>query len=340
MTGSKMALHTEGKYLLEQTGNRVVLRGINLPLLDNWDFPGSDKLAELEKSGANAVRIQWYQTYGSPERPPYSIADLDDVLTQCRAAAMIPIVMLADLTCQADTGLLNSQLIPWWTSEPVVTLLQKHCDYLIINLANELGSYRWAGDDDAQKAALAAFTDAYQTAITAVRNAGLNGPVMIDAPDCGTSINAFSAVGQQLIEHDPEHNLLLSTHAYWAGYDGTPELTVALEANLPIVFGEVANKQDEQVNESTVYGYFDLDGTGENHPPPTGFSYQSLLGTLQANGIGWLAWSWGPDACKERRISVDGDFSGLTPYGDDIVNNPTYGLKATSARVPAPPLDL
>ena len=333
-------LYTEGKYLLEPTGNRVILRGINLPVLDDWDFHGSDKLAELEKSGANAVRIQWYQTYGSPERPPYHLSDLDDLLTRCRAAAMIPIVMLADLTCQPDISLLNSQLIPWWTSEPVAGLLKKHCDYLIINLANELGSYRWAGDDHAQQAALTAFTGAYETAVTAVRNAAFKGPLMIDAPDCGTSINAITAVGQQLIEHDPEHNLLLSAHAYWAAYDGTSELTVALEANLPIVFGEVANKQDEQVNGSTVYGYFDLDGAAESHPPPTGFSYQSLLSTLQANGIGWLAWSWGPDACKERRISADGDFSRLTRYGDDIVNNLTYGLKSTSVRVPAPPLDV
>jgi mannan endo-1,4-beta-mannosidase len=81
-------------------------------------------------------------------------------------------------------------------------------------------------------------------------------------------------------------------------------------------------------------------GRLKSHPPPTGFSYQSLLSTLQANGIGWLAWSWGPDACKERRISADGDFSRLTRYGDDIVNNPIYGLKATSVRVPASPLDV
>ena len=117
----------------------MILRGINLPVLDDWDFHGSDKLAELEKSGANAVRIQWYQTYGSPERPPYHLSDLDDLLTRCRAAAMIPIVMLADLTCQPDISLLNSQLIPWWTSEPVAGLLKKHCDYLIINLANDRG---------------------------------------------------------------------------------------------------------------------------------------------------------------------------------------------------------
>ena len=84
--------------------------------------------------------------------------------------------------------------------------------------------------------------------------------------------------------------------------------------------------------------YFKHAKNDESHPPPTGFSYQSLLSTLQANGIGWLAWSWGPDACEERRISADADFSGLTRYGDDVVNNPIYGLKASSVRVPAPPL--
>jgi hypothetical protein len=45
-----------------------------------------------------------------------------------------------------------------------------------------------------------------------------------------------------------------------------------------------------------------------------------------------------PMPAKERRISADDDFSGLTRYGDDVVNNPIYGLKATSVRVPAPPL--
>ena len=40
--------------------------------------------------------------------------------------------------------------------------------------------------------------------------------VMIDAPDCGTSLHAFTSIGQELIDHDPRHNLLLSAHAYWA----------------------------------------------------------------------------------------------------------------------------
>ena len=84
-------------------------------------------------------------------------------------------------------------------------------------------------------------------ALTSIREK-LHMPVMIDAPDCGTSIDAWITIGQELIDHDPDHNLLLSVHAYWAAYDGMPHIDSAVNGNLPIVFGEVANKQDETVD--------------------------------------------------------------------------------------------
>ena len=242
---------------------------------------------------------------------------------------MIPILGLWDLTCNNNPSLLNSQLISWWTTNPVLTVLKKHQQYLIINLANELGVYRWAGDNATQQAtALTDFKNAYKSAITSIRSAGLNMPIMIDAPDCGTSIHAFASIGQELINHDPKHNLLLSVHAYWADYDGTAEIHNAVNAKLPLVFGEIANKQANEGDEC----YFDLDGTNQNKSSPTGFTYQSLLATLKTNDIGWLAWSWGPDGCANRRISGNGSFGNLTTYGQDIVNNAAYGLKKTAVR--------
>jgi len=67
--------YVSGRYLYDNGGGRVVLRGVNLPLLDGWSFPGADKVAEIEKTGANAVRIQWYMSY--PDRPAYTLSDLD-----------------------------------------------------------------------------------------------------------------------------------------------------------------------------------------------------------------------------------------------------------------------
>jgi mannan endo-1,4-beta-mannosidase len=321
-------LYTKGRYLYDSFGNKVILRGINLPLLDDWDFPQTDKLAELEKTGANAVRIQWYKDYGQSDRPAYTIADLDNFLTRCKTSRIIPVLGLWDLTCNPDVNLLNTQLIPWWTSEPVLNVLKKHQKYLIINLANELGVYRWANNSTE---ALNTFKNAYKTAITKIRQ-HLHLPMMIDAPDCAQSIEVFTKIGKELIDHDPDHNLLFSGHAYWAGYDGMPHLKTAIDANLPIVFGEVANKQDEEIEGKTQYCYYDLDGSNQNHAPQNSFTYQAFLRSLKEQEIGWLAWSWWKDNCTERQMSQNGNISNLTPYGNDIVNNSIYGLKVTAQR--------
>jgi mannan endo-1,4-beta-mannosidase len=319
---------TKGRFLYDSNGQKIILRGINLPILDDWDFPQSDKLAELEKTGANAVRIQWYKNYGQPNRPAYSLADLDNVLSRCRSSQMIPILGLWDTTCQSDVTLLNAQMIPWWTYDQVLMVLQRHQRYLIINLANELGFYRWT---DNSEQALETYKAAYKSAITRIRQ-HLQVPLMIDAPDCGTSIEVFTKLGEELIAHDPAHNLLFSGHAYWAAYDGNPHLEAAIRANLPIVFGEIANKQDEESQGKTQYCYYDLDGTTENHAAQTGFTYQAFLQTLKQQEVGWLAWCWWKDGCSTRQMSQDGNFSGLTAYGNDLVNHPEYGLKATAQR--------
>ncbi len=328
-------LYVKGRELFDNAGNKIILRGVNLPLLDDWDFPKSDRLAEIEKTGANAIRIQWYVTYPrkpeDPVRPLFATAHLDTFLAKCKAARIIPIVTLFDYTCSPDTTLVNSGLVPWWTRAEVVAMLNAHKRYVIINIGNEVGHYRWLGST---AAALTAYRNAYASAITSIRNTGLAMPIMIDAPDCGTSLNAFNSIGQALVDHDPKHNILLSVHAYWAapGFDGPAEIRKAHSANLPIVFGEIANKQADHEDEC----FYALDG-GQGQPPANGFKYQDLLALLKTHEMGWLAWSWWRDKCPAREMTTNGTFAGLTPYGSDIVNNVSYGLKATAKRSPTLP---
>ena len=269
--------------------NRIILKGINLPLYDDWKFPQSRPIGRLDqraKSGANCVRIMWRDIPDNPQRPPYSISDLDRVLEACRTSRLVPIVELHDCTCQPDPELVNTQLMSWWTRPDVLAILKRHQRYLIIDLANELGFYRW---QNSSPTALSNFENAYKKAITTIRDSGLRTPIMIDAPDCGTSINAFLSIGQGLIDHDPRHSILLSTHAYWgADYDGSADLDKAIRAKLPIVIGELANKQFANGDEC----YYALDETNINHQAPTGFSYKKLLIYLTQMEIGWLSWSW------------------------------------------------
>jgi mannan endo-1,4-beta-mannosidase len=328
--GSITTFRTIGRFLYSPNGTKVILRGVNLPVLDDWGFPQSSPLTELVKTGANAVRIQWYKNYGQASRPAYSVADLDRLLTQCKNNNIIPIVYLSDLTCQSDPSRL-SELMPWWTDSEVVAILKKHQQYLIINLANELGHYRWSGNSSA---ALNSYKTAYKSAIAQMRQAGVMVPIAIDAPDCGSSIEVFPAIAQELIAADLAKNLLFSGHAYWAAYDGIPQIQAAINANVPLFFGEIANLQDEYLNGRTEYGYYDLAGTaGAPRPAQNGFTYQNLLTFLKSQEIGWLAWSWWKDLAPQRQMTLDGTFANLTPYGRDLVTNAIYGLQATATKI-------
>ncbi len=310
-----------------RSGSKLILRGVDLPLLDDWDFPGSDYLDAIAKSNANAVRIQWYKEYPDEQRGAYPLAALDDFLHRCAEFEMVPILMLADLTCSSDTSQLNDALVSWWTDPAVVGMLQKHAQYLIINIGNEVGYYHWA-DDSAD--VLNAYTSDYVRAIASIRASGLNVPLMIDATDCGSSLDIFLKVGQQLVAADPLHNILLSAHAYWAGYSGLDWIEPCVSAGLPIVFGEISNIQDGDSDGT----YYSLDAQGRNPwpPAPNGFTYQSLLAAAFHHEIGWLAWSWGPDKNGDRQLSTDGSFASLTAWGEDFLNNASYGLASHSQR--------
>ncbi len=116
-----------------------------------------------------------------------------------------------------------------------------------------------------------------------------------------------------------------------------PHIDSAVNGHLPIVFGEVANKQDETINGATQFCFYDLDGLNQNHPPQFAFTYQNLLQKLKTNEIGWLAWSWWPDLCSSRNIGKynqnSNRYEGLSePFGHDIVNHPDYGLKNSAER--------
>jgi mannan endo-1,4-beta-mannosidase len=316
------ALSTTGRFLLDPQGLRILLRGINLQTWDDPNFPQTNGTGAVAWASANAVRLQWYKDYtkSGSRTGPVPISDLDGLLQNCEQQGLIPIVMLADWTTSSDVSQINSDLVPWWTDPANMDVLQKYEERLIINIGNEVGIYRWA-DDPASS--LNDYLNAYKQAIAALRAAGYQLPLMIDAPDGGSSIDAFLQVGQQLIEADPLHNLLLSVHAYWAAYDGMSFVEQTIAANLPIVFGEIANWQDG-TDTACVYS---LDGSGQGTPAENGYTYQSLLTLCQQNLMGWLAWSWGPDDCPPRNISINGVYPAqFTPYGNDLVNNLVYGL--------------
>lgn len=317
MQAQNATIHTSGGMILGVCGDTILIRGVNYAPYD-WGYDSSqNRFDQIAQTGANAVRIPWY---ASSLAPYYTDALLDTAIGTCIRHKMIPILELHDLSCDPNTADLDT-LVTWYTTPARLAIFTKYQHSLIIDFANELGFVNWTGNTPV---AQQAYVTAYDSAIHVMRRAGVLVPLMIDAPDCGESVDVLGNVAPGIISSDPLHNVIFSTHVYWYGYANNDsatmlqDITSAWSHNFPLLFGEVSKYQDSVDNGGTTYYCHYID------------NYTAILNIAKQLSIGWLAWSWDRDLCVARQISTDGTYANLSALGMDIVNNPTYGIAATS----------
>ncbi len=324
-THAEGTIHVQGKHILSPCNQIFVPRGVNYSLADDWEFPdnmngdptnvNNELSSEIIKANPNMVRIQWYVNRQAGWKP-YAVSDLEQVVTRFENAGIVSVIEAHDFTCTNDYNGFNSTLLPWWTQASVKSLINAHRGFVIVNLANEFGTVKWASD---QQTAYTTWVNHYKAAIISIRNAGIEVPIMIDAPDCGQNLDIVLQAGAALLSHDPLKNMIMSVHAYWYADDANTIEAKALQisnASFPIVIGEIANIQD---------------ATGPCSNNIT--SYTNLLQSCQNYQIGWMAWTWTDDWCANRRIASNGSFTNLTSYGQTIVNNPNFGLASTANKM-------
>jgi len=321
-------LQVTGKNLTTTSGQIVTLRGINYPIIDDGTISLSvlsqyrHKIDEAAKTGANVIRLPWYTdgTHWRDNITPGTIngyltnGNLSDLLGYCHTKGMIPVLEIHNATCSNDWNYFNSTVMPWWKSAAVLSLIETHKAYLIINLANEFGQARWTANT---ATALNVFKANYNTAISQLRTLGVQVPIMVDAPDCGQSSTELLSVAESMVTSDPQHNLIFSSHAYWSGYATTlaaiqGKLNEAQSTNVCFILGEVASTQD-----NNACGDLSLAAI-----------YPIILQEACTRNIGWMAWTFDQDCSAPRELTTDGEFINLTAYGNDIVNNANYGLKS------------
>jgi poly(3-hydroxybutyrate) depolymerase len=335
-------MYVQGRNLYDVLGNQVVPVGLNIPT-DYWQFSGTnDQVSQFSQTGANMARIIWFQN--GIVGASHTNTDLDQLITKLTNQRIFSVVALWDGAngCPNNPNQLNNAngYVSWFIDPARVTLLNNHKKHVILNLMNELGfGYSYNANNTADVVAFANWRNQYKIAITSIRNAGLHMPIMIDAPLCGGSLNLVNQAAAEIIAHDPDHNIIFSIHTYWAENNETNQIVTSVTNNVPIIIGEVANKQvgadNWNTNPATGYSecYYGIDGTNSEHAPPSGFSYKNLLpNALIPNNIGYLFWEWTNDACNARRMSTDGNFSNLTIYGTDAVNNVNYGILNKAVR--------
>lgn len=317
------ALMVQNNQLLDSKGKVVLFRAVNVPVYQSGYADDLAVVASAVKtSGANAVRLVWWGNTADgwtiPANAPtfYTLANLDTAIQTYANLGILPIIELHDVTCYLavgltgggapcnDTTIFTSRITNFWTNPSVVALIKKHQNHLIVDLANEWGSV-YSSTDEAN------FTSNYVSAIGSIRSAWSKGgvgnlPLMVDAPNGGTDVAAFTdpsatageTNGQLIVAADPLGNTLFSVHSYWAAADGiTPTnidsyMSLIANSNLNFVLGEV--------------GAF-ADGNCANT-----VDFQYVLNAAYAQSLGTIAWAWYQDG------TCSPDATNLTPDGTTI----------------------
>ena len=287
-----------GRHLYDRCGEKVVLRGINKMVY--WtDLDGIPTYAEIAKTGANVVRIQWLM--------PGTAAELDTAITNAVAQQLIPMPELHDAT--GDWSKLPS-LVDYWTRSDIVAVLQKHQQYLLLNIGNEVGNQ--VSDAD--------YSAGYSLAVSRLRAAGLRMPLVIDAPSYGQGIDAVQRTAPGLIAADPEQNLIFSVHTWWPyawGYTDQrviDEIQESVAMNLPLIIGEFGNKWDETASGA--------------------IPYKTIIEQAHLNEIGYLPWEWGPGNNPQTWLDMttDSTYATLRDWGLEVAVTSPYSIKNTSVR--------
>lgn len=297
-------MYVLGRELYDRCGEKVLLRGINHMVI--WTDREGQTFPEIAKTGANTLRIVWTVKDHPGE------AELEHVLTQALASHLIPIIELHDATGKIE---LVPQLVDFWTRPEIVAILKRHEASLILNIANEAGGNGTPSE---------AFVAVYRPAIERLRAAGLNMPLMIDAPGWGQDINVLQDTAATLLAADSQKNLLFSVHMWWVQGASSKdpgskqrivtELEESVAMGLPLVIGEFAHA-----------------GVGCQKF----IDYEAIIEQAHQHGVGWLAWSWGPgnNDCGEMDMTTDGRFESLRDWGLNVAVTHPRSIKNTS-RIP------
>jgi len=315
-------LHVQdGKFLVDKCGNKVVLRGVNMGSVYAANF-GLKELEEIEKTGANTVRVVLERGYkdwtNGGALTPLTEAKIEPVITSCIGKGMIPVLELHDFTGTANVVADLPKAVQWWSSQGIKAMLQKYQKSIIINIANE---------PDNGSVSDASYAEANTSAVKALRDAGYTCPIMIDAPSWGKDHVFFLYKGQGLMDADPLHNLLFSVHAYWptngpfGNYSDakiTADFAAMKEKNLPVVIGELAMAD---IQNGLVYN----------------INYRLLMKLCRENEFGYIAWWWGfnnnPGANNQLSMTNDGLYSGLAGAGKVIAVDDVNSIKNSAKRI-------
>ncbi|MBQ1034328.1 cellulase family glycosylhydrolase [Micromonospora sp. C97] len=286
-----------GGKLYDANGTEFIMRGVNHA--HTWYPQQTSSFADVKALGANTVRV----VLSSGDRWTRNTnADVANVISLCKANRLICVLEVHDTTGYGEqSGAITlARAVDYWLS--LADVLSGQEKYVIVNIGNEpYGNQNyasWATDN--------------ANAIKRLRAGGLNHTIMVDAPNWGQDWSfTMRDNAASVFAADPARNTVFSIHMYGV-FDTAAEISDYLgrfrSAGLPIVVGEFGfNHSDGNPDEDTILAY------------------------SQANGIGWLGWSWSGNGGGVEYLDLATNFNpaSLTDWGQRLFNG-ANGIRQTA----------
>lgn len=302
---SPTVMRVVGKQLFDSSGAPFLARGI-----EGWFGPNAQAnmptlVDEIASQGFNAVRLQLLTN---------DLTKIEPLIQRFHSKGMV--VYLVDANMPNPTG------VDWFGLAATRAMVERNKFNLVVDATiEEEGNGEFEED-------VAAWLDIQKDVITKFRGWGYTQPLTIGTPNAGRYLRALLDYGQELIDHDPLHSLVLNCQMYWGAYSSgfsyqglsgfTPGDAGILEAT-----AEVATKP------FLIQFGLDAQDSGGNwaHVP-----YSLLMSEAQDKNIGTMWWQWkDPGENDPNSLVTDQlDASTLTPLGDIVINTHPASIKTTS----------
>lgn len=295
-------LGVEARGLLSRCAEPILLRGVSEMIVWSPSPDGDPEVPEIARTGANAVRVGWALT-----GPPTA---LDATLGRVEEEGLVALVELHDGL--GDFSVLPS-LVDYWTSPDIVSILRRYRSSLLLEVGNGVG-----GEVPAEEW-VAGWTDA----VARLRTAGVDVPLVIDAPSFGTDVTRLAESGAEVLAADPLGRSLLGLAVWW-----------------PDASAEVIRSAFEELTARTLpFVVVSFSTTNSTSCARNSTDYEAVMREADRLGISWFAWSWGGVAnldCASFDMTTDGTIEGLNEYGFDVAFGSDFGIARTSRAVPVP----
>jgi mannan endo-1,4-beta-mannosidase len=287
-------LHVSGRSIVEASGQKFVMRGVNHA--HTWYTDQTASFAAIKAKGANTVRV----VLSGGRWTANSAADVANVISLCKQNKLICVLEDHDTTGYGEDGAAYTldQAVNYWIGLKSVLVGQE--DYVVVNIGNEP-----IGNTDPGQ-----WTAATAAAIQKMRSNGFEHLLMVDAPNWGQDwTHVMRDNAQTVLDADTRHNTVLSIHMY-AVFTTPASITSYLDTfesrGWPLVIGE--------------FGWQFAAGEVDD---------QTLMAEAVRRDLGYLGWSWSGNTDPILDMTTGFDPNRLTTWGERVFNGPN-GIRATA----------